>query len=425
MSEKFNNQIELDLAVRFYDSGIDHADKGNYVQSIADFTKVVQLNPGVGEAYYNRGISYLKLRSLDQAIADFTEYIKLNPNDSRPYAFRASAYSDQGKLKQALADLTKAVEINPKDFGALHNRAVVRFHLKDLKGARNDFNKVKRMGLKVNPEFEKILWSPVNNEKKYNLDKDFTDFVKSKYSNVEVIADILNGKTDFKNADFFFQNRNFIMELKSLEKDAYEDVYKIIVDLLYKKEIQTFPAEVKISEVLKNHPDNEKITQILSAKITASLEGAFEQANRQIRDTKKYFNLNKSTGVILIVNLDNTGLVPIIARNCLHQLFVKEKPEGGYRYEEISIIIYVSQVHFQPQEDKQTMMPFIVMLRKDEASEIEKAFLKEFTDQWENFTGVPIIDKGDQNSGDMLDAGPFLSKQKDFKNLSQNKVKKY
>lgn len=424
MSEKFKNQVEMDLATGFYDSGIAHANQGNFIQSIADFTKVIQLNSSVVEAFYNRGIAYLKVRSFDQAIADFTEHIKFNPNDSRPYAFRASAYSDQGKLDQALVDLNKAVEINPKDLAALHNRAVVCFHLNDLKSARDDVNMVKRLGGAVNPGFENILLQPVNISPKYDLDKKFSNYVRTQYPNAHVVADILQGKTDFQNADFLFRNKSFVMELKSLEKDAYEEVYKIIGELLRSREIRTFAEGVKISEILKDHPDKERINQTLFTKMTASLEGAFEKANKQIRETKEHFKINTSIGVALFVNSDNTGLMPQIARDCLHLLFLKERPEGGYRYEEISMIIYISQVHFQPQSNNQNLMPIIVMLRKDEPSDIEKAFLNEFTEQWANFSGIPIIDKGGQNSGDMFNAGPFLPKQKDFKIIFQAIAKK-
>jgi len=31
MPEKFKNKVEMDLAVGFYDSGVDHADKGEWV----------------------------------------------------------------------------------------------------------------------------------------------------------------------------------------------------------------------------------------------------------------------------------------------------------------------------------------------------------------------------------------------------------
>ncbi len=123
MDKKFKNKVEMDMAVGFYDSGIAHADRGEWVQAIADFTKVIQLNPTVAEAYFNRAVSHTKLGNLAQALVDLTEVIKLTPNDPI----------------------------------ALHNRAVIYLHLKDFKCSREDFVKVKRLGGKVNPEFEKML----------------------------------------------------------------------------------------------------------------------------------------------------------------------------------------------------------------------------------------------------------------------------
>jgi Flp pilus assembly protein TadD len=123
MLKKFKNKIELGMAVGFYDSGVAHADRGEWGQAIDDFTKVVQLNPGVGEAYYNRGVAHTKI----------------------------------GNSTQALADFTKALELKPDDPVMLHNRAVVQYQLKNIKSAREDIEEVKRLGGRVNPEFEKML----------------------------------------------------------------------------------------------------------------------------------------------------------------------------------------------------------------------------------------------------------------------------
>jgi tetratricopeptide (TPR) repeat protein len=123
MPEKFKNQVEMDSAVGFYDSGVAHADKGEWVQAIGDFTKVIQLNPSVPEAYFNRAVAYTKIGNLSQALADFNEILRLKPNDAV----------------------------------VLHNRAVVRFQLKDLEGAREDIDQVRRLEGKVNPEFVQML----------------------------------------------------------------------------------------------------------------------------------------------------------------------------------------------------------------------------------------------------------------------------
>ncbi len=69
-----------------------HADKGNWKQSIADFTKVIALNPSVPEAYYNRGIAYNKVGNLTEAMADFSKVIELNPDNPSGYHNRAVLY---------------------------------------------------------------------------------------------------------------------------------------------------------------------------------------------------------------------------------------------------------------------------------------------------------------------------------------------
>ena len=155
--EKFKNQVEKDFAVGFYDSGIDHADKGNFVQSIADFTKVIALNPSVPEAYYNRGIAYNKIGNLTQAIADFTKVVELNPDDPRAYCFRGSAYGEQGNLTRAMADFTKAIDLSPNDPVAYHNRAVVLYQFKEYDKAWDDVRKVQKIGATVNPEIIRML----------------------------------------------------------------------------------------------------------------------------------------------------------------------------------------------------------------------------------------------------------------------------
>jgi tetratricopeptide (TPR) repeat protein len=123
MDKRFKNKVELEMAVGFYDSGVNHADQGDFVQSIADFTKVIQLNPSVPEVYYNRAIAYTKLGNMTEAIADFTKVIELNPTNPAGY----------------------------------HNRAVCYYHLKEYTKAWGDVHKAEELGAKVNQEFIKML----------------------------------------------------------------------------------------------------------------------------------------------------------------------------------------------------------------------------------------------------------------------------
>ena len=49
--------------------------------------------------------------------------------------------ADLGKYDEALEYFTKAIEEDPKNFISYFNRASIRMHLGDIKGAINDFHK--------------------------------------------------------------------------------------------------------------------------------------------------------------------------------------------------------------------------------------------------------------------------------------------
>ena len=44
-------------AEEYFNSGYDKAQVKDYYGAIADYTKVIEINPNLAEAYYNRGFS--------------------------------------------------------------------------------------------------------------------------------------------------------------------------------------------------------------------------------------------------------------------------------------------------------------------------------------------------------------------------------
>jgi hypothetical protein len=244
------------------------------------------------------------------------------------------------------------------------------------------------------------------------FEKEFTKYIANNYPCAEVVAGCLNGSPGFQNADYFFNNRNIIMELKCLEEERYFVLHETFQRLLDKKEIPLFQKGMTVGEVLKGHPKEAVIKDDILNRISASLEGALEKANRQIRETKKNFNLTDAEGVALLINIDNTILEPQIAVQQIHRLILKKGIDREYRYEELSMIIYVSHVHYQAEPGGRAMMPFFVTIRKDDLSELEKTFLEEFKNKWSEFMGLPVNTIEGAVSGDIIKKMPFLSKKK-------------
>ena len=94
-------------------------DTGEYELAIADFTKAVQLYPGVGVMFYEeRASAYHEMGLYDLAIDDITKAIELCSEDhciymGELYLVRASIYRDIGEYDLALVDFDKSIELHP------------------------------------------------------------------------------------------------------------------------------------------------------------------------------------------------------------------------------------------------------------------------------------------------------------------------
>jgi len=63
----------------------------------------------------NLGYLYFLKGQYEPAVADFTRVIEINPKDFQAYINRGNAYYDQGYFKKAAGDYQKAIEINAED----------------------------------------------------------------------------------------------------------------------------------------------------------------------------------------------------------------------------------------------------------------------------------------------------------------------
>ena len=107
----------------YYNSGVDHANKGEHDLAISDYTKAIEINPRHASAYCNRGVAYGEKDEYDLAISDYTKAIEVDPKFAGAYYNRGIAFSDKSEYDQAISDYSKAIEINPRFANAYCNRA--------------------------------------------------------------------------------------------------------------------------------------------------------------------------------------------------------------------------------------------------------------------------------------------------------------
>ncbi len=211
----------------------------------------------------------------------------------------------------------------------------------------------------------------------------FKTFVR-RYLRAEVIEDVLRALQIAKfpdNADAFFENRRFIAELKTLETSRVPRIQKVIDTLIERREVPDFYGQKPVDEVIKDHPNKNKLKRQFLQEITKRLGKDFLDAHGQIRETKTYFNLPNARGIFIATNVLLAELTPEIVWNEFSRWLMKRDRNGNYAYPDIELAIYVQTVSVIEINKDNAQMPTIIMTREEdgELSTFSTEFVKEFS----------------------------------------------
>jgi tetratricopeptide (TPR) repeat protein len=110
--------------------GFDAYDTGNYEQSIAAFTRLIELAPDNYFGYVDRARVYATLGDYELAVADYTQAINIT-HLSNHYTWRGMMYFNLRDYDDALDDFNAAVERNPGNREAHFNRVLTYLALGD------------------------------------------------------------------------------------------------------------------------------------------------------------------------------------------------------------------------------------------------------------------------------------------------------
>ena len=99
-------------AEEHFSCGVELQEQGRIEQSIVEYTKAIELDPDLVEAYNNRAGAYLEKGQHDQAIADCNKVVELDPDLTMAYLMRGIAYTEQGKMAEAISDLELCIALS-------------------------------------------------------------------------------------------------------------------------------------------------------------------------------------------------------------------------------------------------------------------------------------------------------------------------
>jgi hypothetical protein len=206
-----------------------------------------------------------------------------------------------------------------------------------------------------------------------------------------------------KRADFFFQERTIIGELKNLETDASSKIEKLIRIAQVKHQVPLYwMGVVPLSSLLKNFPNKEELNQQILVSITAPIRGAFGSANRQIRQTKRAYNLRASGGLLVLGNESVPNLSPAAIAWSINWMFTKRTEGGELRYPEINAVWIIIENYVVELEGGATAIPSFTM-RQDLV--VDPAKVGAFADllqlRWAQLHSAKVVKSSGGNIADM------------------------
>ncbi len=131
-----------DRSTRNFEAGLAKVLNADYPGAVAEFDKVLALEPESAEALINRGSAKYSMADHEGAVGDCTAALKIRPGEARAYCVRARALMALGKLEQAAADCAAVLKTTPDHAESLCNRSVIRQIQGDHEGALADLNRV-------------------------------------------------------------------------------------------------------------------------------------------------------------------------------------------------------------------------------------------------------------------------------------------
>jgi len=103
----------LDRGIVHLYRGIAYSIEGYYSKAIADFDRVIELQPDSAMGYVSRGNAYALKGDADYAISNYDRAIELQPNHTYIYLSRGSSYVLKRDYDRAIADYDRAIELQP------------------------------------------------------------------------------------------------------------------------------------------------------------------------------------------------------------------------------------------------------------------------------------------------------------------------
>ena len=235
-----------------------------------------------------------------------------------------------------------------------------------------------------------------------NVEEVFNNFIED--FGGELISKIFDGKGKRpNNADYFLFNRSVVAELKCLEKNYFNDkkigekVNALINQGLKAGLLSPNPIKngiFQIDDLPKEYAS--EVFKIFSFPVKT----AVEKANKQIKETKNYFGIPNSKGLLILANDGNYSINPKLMMQILGNL-LKTRFTGidSFIFFTPNLTAYISQID-------QQFNVWISGKSRPSSNSVEPELLHKISNGWISFIeskfGEPVT-RFDIKNHDIID----------------------
>jgi len=140
--EAYSTALRLTPTFRDYSNrGLARQSAGDLDGAIADYDEAIKLKLNHITAHFNRANARRVKGDLDRAIKGYTDVLRLAPKHTGALLNRGGCYFKQRRFALALPDLDRCLKLESSNVEALNTRAMIKRELKDLAGAKRDFER--------------------------------------------------------------------------------------------------------------------------------------------------------------------------------------------------------------------------------------------------------------------------------------------
>ncbi len=110
-------------AVGCWHLGNEKTRKGDLSAAAALYSRAIELNPQMFQAYFSRGLINLRAGDASGALADFEQTVRMAPEFAQAFLQRGLARDQLGNAAGAHKDFDRAAKMDPRDPAALYHYA--------------------------------------------------------------------------------------------------------------------------------------------------------------------------------------------------------------------------------------------------------------------------------------------------------------